>query len=302
MDNCVHSLLLVHHAAKRGHNYQPSSLQAIRVCLEAGARVIEVDISPLADGDFLLFHNQRLEDGTDGSGLVAAQTASEVSHLHYTRAGCENAEPVGLLSQALELLRNHPNPVELQLDLKSHARYTDHLLMSLLRVVEPVKERIRVTSPADWAVRRLRSLDGDIPLGFDPMLYLNVGKAGERDPQIPPFRLGEYGYWDDHPLASRRWGKPAEYLAARAEALWLQAPSDAIWYIPAVTLDHAFNDGFDWIADLHERGAKVDAWTLDPDRSEHIVMAQRLSAAGVDRITTTNAPAMAAALNNHVLF
>jgi hypothetical protein len=34
--------------------------------------------------------------------------------------------------------------------------------------------------------------------------YLNVRSEDERDPLIPPFRMGEYGYWDDHPLASRR--------------------------------------------------------------------------------------------------
>ncbi len=302
MDDCTHSPILIHHAAKRGHNHPPSSLRAIRACLDAGARVIEVDISPLKDGDFLLFHNQRLEDGTDGSGLVADQAASEVRQLHYTRERGENSEPVGFLNQALELLRLHPQTVELQLDLKPYTRYTDSLLMNLLRAVEPVKDRIRVTSPADWAIRRLRALDADLPLGFDPILYFNVGSDEERDPRKPPFRLGEYGYWDDHPLASRRWGETKEYLAVRAEALWVQAPSAAVWYIPAQTLELTLNDGFDWIMYLHGCGAEVDVWTLNPDRVEHIAVAQRLIAAGVDRITTTDAPAMAAALEPPVLF
>jgi len=302
MDDCTHSSMLIHHAAKRGHTHPPSSLRAIRACLDADARVIEVDISPLADGDFLLFHGQHLEDGTDGSGLVAAQTTSEVSRLHYTRSGGENAEPVGILSQAMELLLHHSQPVELQLDLKPYAPLTDSVLMDLLRTIEPVKERIRVTSPADWALRRLRALDSDILLGFDPLLYIDAGTSVERDPHKPPFRLGEYGYWDDHPLASRRWGETKEYLAVRAEALWVLAPSDAVGYIPAQTLELTLNDGFDWIMYLHGRGAEVDVWTLNPDRSEHIAVAQRLIAAGVDRITTTDAPAMAAALDYPVLF
>ncbi len=302
MDDRAHSLMLIHHAAKRGHNHPPSSLRAIRACLDADARVIEVDISPLADGDFLLFHGQHLEDGTDGSGLVAAQTTSEVSRLHYTRSRGENAELVGMLSQAMELLRHHSQPVELQLDLKPYAPLTDSVLMALLRTIEPVKERIRVTSPADWAIRRLRALDADLPLGFDPILYFNVGSDDERDPRKPPFRLGEYGYWDDHPLASRRWGETKEYLAVRAEALWVQAPSAAVWYIPAQTLELTLNDGFDWIMYLHGCGAEVDVWTLNPDRVEHIAVAQRLIAAGVDRITTTDAPAMAVALETPVLF
>jgi glycerophosphoryl diester phosphodiesterase len=91
-------------------------------------------------------------------------------------------------------------------------------------------------------------------------------------------------------------------LSARAEALWQQAPSDAIWHIPAITLDHGIKDGFDWIADLHRRGAEVDAWTLDTDRPEHIAIARRLIAAGFDRITTNDTLGMAAALDNAVVF
>jgi glycerophosphoryl diester phosphodiesterase len=55
-------------------------------------------------------------------------------------------------------------------------------------------------------------------------------------------------------------------------------------------------DGFDWIAFLHGRGAQVAAWTLDPDQPHQLHLARTLVAAGVDRITTNDAPAMAAAL------
>jgi len=91
-------------------------------------------------------------------------------------------------------------------------------------------------------------------------------------------------------------------LSARAEALWQQAASDAIWYIPAITLDHAIKDGFNWIVDLHKREAEVDAWTLNPDRPEHSAIARRLIAADIERITTNDTLAMADALNNAVVF
>jgi hypothetical protein len=155
---------------------------------------------------------------------------------------------------------------------------------------------VRVTSVADWLLRRLHHLDPELPLGFDPMLYLDVGQpAGssaqeERESTLPPFRLGGYGYWDDHPLATRRWGATASYLAARAEALWVQVPCGVTWYIRAALLAQTLEEGFDWIAYLHERGAEVDAWTLDPGRPEHVALARRLVAAGVDRITTNDAP------------
>jgi glycerophosphoryl diester phosphodiesterase len=40
----------------------------------------------------------------------------------------------------------------------------------------------------------------------------------------------------------------------------------------------------------------VAAWTLDPDQPHQLHLARTLVAAGVDRITTNDAPAMAAAL------
>ncbi len=65
---------------------------------------------------------------------------------------------------------------------------------------------------------------------------------------------------------------------------------------------HSFNDGFDWIAYLHDRGYQVDAWTLDPDRQEHTALARRLVDEGIDRITTNDAPGLAKILGNSVEF
>ena len=172
-------------------------------------------------------------------------------------------------------------------------------LNDLLRAIGPMRSQIRATGVGDWALRRRRALNADLPLGFDPLLYLDVDTGGTRDPTVPPFRLGAYGYWDDHPLASRRWGKPAATattaaaLAARAAALWVQAPTGAIWYIAARLLARALDDGFDWIASLHRQGAQVAAWTLDADRPLQVALARRLTALGVDRIITNNAPRLA---------
>jgi glycerophosphoryl diester phosphodiesterase len=289
-------VLLIHHAATRGRLYPPNSIRGLRACLDAGAQVIEMDISPLADGDFALLHGPLLEPDTTGFGPVDAHTADEVSSLRHVWRGDVTDEPVRLLGQALELVRRQPHPVELQLDLKPHAPLTDAVLSSLVVALQPVKDQVRVTSGADWALRRLRALDADLPLGFDPLLYFEAPSEEVRDPGLPPFRRGAYGYWDDHPLASRRWGRTADYLAARAEALWAQAPTGAIWYISARLLAQALDDGFDWIADLHCCGAQLDTWTLNAGRPGDVELAWRLAAAGVDRITTDDPPALVQAL------
>jgi glycerophosphoryl diester phosphodiesterase len=274
----------------------------LRACLEAGARVVEIDLSPTADGDFALLHGPLLEQETTGSGPIHALTAARVAGLRHVWLGNVTDVPVGLLDQALALLRDHPHPVELQLDLKPDCPLDPTPLTRLVERLRSVKDRVRVTSPGDWLVRRLRALDPDLPLGFDPLLYLDLDSEEDEGRDVPPFRQGAYGYLDDHPLASQRWGRPADYLAARAEALWLQASAVAVWYINARLLGRALDEGFDWIAYLHERGAQVAAWTLDPDNPEAVVLARRLAERGVDRITTNDAPAMARALGGGAVY
>jgi len=303
-------VLLVHHAANRGYVHPPSSLRGLRACLEAGARVVEVDIIPLAGGDFALLHDERLDESTNGSGLVSALTADQVRRLRHTWQGTLTDEPVGLLSQAIPLLQSHaaPSLQELQLDFKPGAPPADAVLRDLLRAVEPVKERVRVTCGEDWVLRRLRALDPDLPLGFDPLLYLEIDAdpavSPEETPDPLPFRVGAYGYRDDHPLALRVWGTPADYLAARAETLGVLPPPGGVWYIHASLLARVLDDGadevhpFDWIAYLHARSIQVDVWTLDAGWPGHVELARRLIAAGVDRITTNDAPRLSRALND----
>ena len=296
------SLLLIHHAASGQPRRPPNSLWALQACLEAGARAVEVDISPLADGEFVLLHGQDLEEETTGVGPIGARRASEMRGLRHVWQGEVTEAPVGLLDEALALLARHPQPVELQLDLKPYIPLTEATLARLVATLQPLRERVRVTSVGDWVLRRLRALDPELPLGFDPLLYLAVDSEEEREPREPPFRRGAYGYWDEHPLASWRWGETADYLAARAEALWAQAPSGALWYIAARLLARALDDGFDWIADLHRRGAQVAAWTLDASQPEQAALARRLAALGVDRITTNEPSALARQLEGPVVY
>ena len=158
-------VLLIHHAANRGYVYPPNSIRGLKACLDAAARAVEMDISPLSGGDFLLLHDRLLENGTTGSGLIHTRTAEQVSGLFLIWRGAVTDEPVGLLSQALGLVSRHPYSVELQLDLKAHTPLDDSEMLRLVAALQPVKDRVRVTSGADWALRRLRSLDPDRPPG-----------------------------------------------------------------------------------------------------------------------------------------
>jgi len=94
------NVLLVHHAANRGYVYPPNSIRGLQACLNAGARVVEIDVSPLADGNFLLLHDGMLESGTTGSGLVGSHTADQISSLRLTCQGAATDDQPAL-AQAL---------------------------------------------------------------------------------------------------------------------------------------------------------------------------------------------------------
>lgn len=287
--------LFIHHAATQGGRFPPSSLSGLAACLAAGAAVVEVDVVPLADGDFALLHDGRLDACTDGAGPVAAATADQVRRLRLRWRGALTDEPVATLSQAVALATTHPGLVELQLDLKPHAPLTHATLARLIQVVQPIRSQVRVTSVADWALRRLRALDPGLALGFDPLLYLDLERTPD-DERIPPQHTGVYGYLDDHPLATDRWGSTQDYLAARADALAAQVTTD-IWYVRATLLARMFADGFDLIAWSHGHGMAVAAWTLNPDQPHHVALARQLIGLGVDRITTDDPAGMASALH-----
>ncbi len=291
----VKSPVLVYHAASQRAAGPPNSLHGLRACLAAGAGFIEVDVTPLADGEFALLHDRFLEQGTDGKGTVNSATAEQVRGLRLLWQGAATDEAVATLREAVALAGEIPALQELHLDLKTHTPIADASLAALAQQVIPLGTRVRVSSTDDRAIRRLALLAPDLPLGYDPRRYLDMDPGASRPRSRYLARAGVYGYLDDHPLAADRWGTPAQYLAARAEALWALAPVP-MWYVRATLLARMLADGFDWIADLHARGAQVTAWTLNPGQPHHIMLAAQLVARGVDRIITDDADGLAAIL------
>ena len=290
---------MVYHAARRGDQFPPNSIGALRDCLDAGACFVEVDINPLADGGYALLHHRFLEDKTDGKGSVAAATGESVRALRRRWQGRLTDERVALLSDVVALADGTQTLVELQLDLKAYTPVPDASLVSLSRVAGPLGRRVRVSSTSDRELRRLRELAPDLALGFDPLRHLDVDPGPGKMVSRYLRRTGAYGYLDDHALAADRWGTACEYLASRAEVLWSQAPV-SMWYIRATLLARMWGDGFDWIAELH-RGTQVTAWTLNPDRPHHLGLAAELIEHGVDRIITDDAPRLTEALDEAVV-
>lgn len=283
---------IVHHmAAMDDSPAPPNSLEAIRECLDVGAAIIEVDVTALASEDYLLVHDFELESETTGRGMVGAAGPDQVRGLRLKRDDTPTTFPVALLSDVVALFGARGRGTLLQLDFKNVIPLpSDEPLERLVRMIEPLGERVIVSTGADWQLRKLRRLAPRLLLGFDIMYYLDWAPDGsERDPRAIPKTRGAYGYYDDHPLAGQRIWSGAEYLRDRYESLVGLGPDVSAWYVEHTLLAKSLDDGFNVAELLHAHGILLDAWTMDVTNPVAVANAPRLKAAGVD-LFTTNTP------------
>ncbi len=297
--------ILVNHMAALDHSPEgqsapPNSLESIRACLEDQAAFIEVDITALADSDYLLVHDEHLEAETTGHGEVAACSASDARGLSIQQAGVPMPYRVPLLSDVVALLMSFPGAARLQLDFKNMLPFTsEEPLQRLIDLIEPLGNRVIVSTGADWQLRKLRRLAPWLELGLDIHFYIDWREPGQYvDPRMYPKQLGAYGYWDDHPIAAHRFWSTAEYLTDRCGALIGLVSGVSTFYVSHRLLAQSLDDGFNWAEMLHSAGMKLDSWTLDIGKPIAEANARRLAAAGVDQITTNTPHQMAALLRS----
>src|SRR3954468_1005936 len=62
------------HSANWDQSLPENSFVALAACLQAPVARAEIDLVPLADRDFLLYHDSVLDRGSTGSGPVASLT------------------------------------------------------------------------------------------------------------------------------------------------------------------------------------------------------------------------------------
>jgi len=261
--------------------------------------VIEVDINALAEADYLLVHESELEAETSGEGKVSETTSAQAGELFIKAGDAVTPYRVPRLSQVVQAFLEAPGASCLQLDFKNVAPFDGpEPLYRLVELIQPLGQRVIVSSGADWQMRRLRRLAPWLPIGFDIMAYLDWAPAGaERDPRSFPRRLGEFGYLDDHPLSSVKYTSTANYLRQRCEDLIEQTPDVNAFYLEHPLIAQSLRDGFNWAEALHARGILLDAWTLDASNPAAVENARQLLQAGVDLFTTNTPRAMAALLN-----
>ena len=290
---------IVHHMAALDNNpAPPNSLEAIQASLAAGAAFIEVDVNALADSDYLLGHEAELEAETSGQGQVIECPSRQARSFFIKHAGVITKYPVALLSDVVALFLKSNQPAYLQLDYKNVIPFaSDEPLHRLIQLIEPLENRVIVSSGADWQLRKLRKIAPWLNLGLDIMWYISWQPAGEpRDPRDFPKQLGAYGYYDDHILSTEVHWTAAEYLRDRCESLVRIVPDVCAFYLEHHLIAQSLRDGFNWAEALHQEGIKLDAWTMDVTNPAAVKNIKPLREAGVDMFTSNTPKALGSLL------
>lgn len=249
------------HKLRRRAGDPPFARANLHAGLAAGA-VLEVDLVATADAQFVCLHDRTLDAETMARGPVAALTAAELATVPMRGSdGRARAEPVLSLAELAATVARHLPPGggdgRIQLDLKER-RSTCPVSRERLAGVLGAHASWFTLSGDDWAAVTALAVPG-LHLGYDP--------------------------WD---LSER--GLPAE---AVLKATLHIARGARIVYLHHPFLLAALDQGVDPVAALHAAACRVDAWTVDPDRSDLAGVLHRLAAAGVDQITTNDPCALA---------
>jgi glycerophosphoryl diester phosphodiesterase len=266
--------------------YLKSAVEAIQACLGSNASFIEIDVTALADEDYLLVHDPILETETTGSGSVESCTAAQARTLCYKSDGQYS---VPLLSDVVKAFLDSATTTRLQIDFKNMIPFDhDEPMQRLVNLLKPLDQRVIVSTGADWQLRKLRKLAPWLDLGLDIHFYIDWYPAHvERNPEEYPKNRSAYtGYWDDHPIATQRHWTTAEYLEDRCQMLMGLVPKASTYYISHSFLLQSLDDGFNWAEALHARGIRLDAWTVDIGKNTTEDSIRRLVASGVDQFTT----------------
>jgi glycerophosphoryl diester phosphodiesterase len=282
-------VLLKYHKFHTGlKNCPPNSLSALEAALAGGAAAIEFDVGLMGDGGFALLHDDRLERETSGVGYLRDIELAQLKALRLR----DSDEAPATLHEVVDRLRDYPQRLKVQVDLKAVSPLEKAVALGLLRTLEPLRERsnlrVVVGCLADWNLRLLKRLDTALLVGFDPAFYLH---APGPEPLTPlPTRVNAYGYVDDHPLGYRRVMPVTAYLEDRFESLISQLPGAVEFYLHKGFVAQALKDGFNPIDYLHQQtGALVDVWTLSSSNDGFEQELELMLAAGADQITTGTA-------------
>lgn len=183
-----------------------NTLASFRMARELGCDAVELDVHRSADGHLVVIHDPWLDRTTAGRGLVRDLTLAQIQQWD---AGSWYAPPfAGEQVPTLAAVLAATEPMRLFIELKAGSIHYPGIEEDLLRLIAAARGRVQVSSFDHQALRRLRDLSADLPLG---MLY-------EGNPLDPVAMARQIGATAIHPY----WAFVTPQLVAAAHAAGLE--------------------------------------------------------------------------------
>lgn len=154
--------------AHRGNKvtHPENTLAAFRQALLDGADILETDLHLTADGAFVCIHDETVNRTTDGNGLVAEMTLSEIKSLSASYGQDEfKSERIPTLSELIALI---PADVALALELKTDRFLEESICRQLVAELghSGIRSRIIVLSFSLPRLQTVQTIAPDIPIGW----------------------------------------------------------------------------------------------------------------------------------------
>ena len=241
----------VNFAHRGGAGIAPeNTLEAFREGLRVGAGVLELDVHTTADGHVVVIHDDHVDRTTQGTGPLREMTLAEIKRLdagyRFTRDGGRTFPYRGQGIRVPTLAEVYDEFVEVPLNVEIKGKRSG-IEAAVWRVIgaADAEERTLVVSESTPTIRRFREVSGE-----------RVATASSSAELIFFYVLSRFGL--------------GRFVRPRYRAL--QGP-ETYRGLRVVT------PGF--IRAAHERGLRVDVWTIDSEADM-----RRLLGHGVDGIMT----------------
>lgn len=182
--------------AHRGFSgeYPENTMIAFEKALEAGADGIELDVQITSDKEIVVFHDDKLDRLTNGSGFVKDHTLEELNQLSFDleeQEGAENCK-IPTLNEYLEWVVNTPLLTNIELKaLSGEDTRLEQRVVTQLRKYDCM-DKILFSSFHEESLARIKQLEPEVQTG---LLVLDC-----REKEIQ--KVYEMGIDCIHPLGS----------------------------------------------------------------------------------------------------
>ncbi|ADQ13961.1 glycerophosphodiester phosphodiesterase [Halanaerobium hydrogeniformans] len=166
-------ILNIAHKGACGY-YPENSLLAFERAVEMGCDAFEIDVQLSSDGKIVVFHDEELDNVSDGSGFLKDHTWAELKNLEITDNNEDEKYGVQRILSLKELLKMmQKNDIILNLELKNDLIDYPGMEEKVCEMLKEYKmlDRVIVSSFNHYSLRKFSKICPEIDLGI---LYMTT--------------------------------------------------------------------------------------------------------------------------------